>query len=57
MKENNRTFFNQLPPDIVTGVKDPNSTPTSPYATPLEDFPPTAEGTGGEPMEIDTVAS
>ncbi|KAI0767227.1 hypothetical protein C8Q74DRAFT_941235 [Fomes fomentarius] len=34
VKYNNRTFFEQLPPEIAAEVVDPNSPPSSPYVPP-----------------------
>ena len=49
MKQNNKTFFEQLPEPISAAVADPNSPPTS-YATP-EELPSDVQDV--VPMDID----
>jgi hypothetical protein len=57
VKENNRTFFEELGPDAVAGVIDPNSPPTVLHSLPtptdssaMATGPPSRE----EPMDLDT---
>ena len=57
MKENNKTFFEELGPEVVAGVEDPNSPPKVLYSLPtptdsssLVAEPPSRE----EPMDLDT---
>ncbi|KAI0694109.1 hypothetical protein BC835DRAFT_1406517 [Cytidiella melzeri] len=52
VKQNNRTFFDQLPHEISAGIVDPNSPPTS-YATPLEEMSPVVTHAEEEPMDVD----
>ncbi|KAI0340340.1 hypothetical protein BDW22DRAFT_1360280 [Trametopsis cervina] len=52
VKQNNKTFFEQLPDDITADLVDPNSPPTM-YTTPLGDVSPVNSHVDGEPMEID----
>ncbi|KAI0088313.1 hypothetical protein BDY19DRAFT_994221 [Irpex rosettiformis] len=52
VKQNNKTFFDQLPEHISNTVVDPNSPATS-YATPIEELLPSELQIEVVPMEVD----